>query len=86
MDKELEKDFLEMIDAHERVIYKVCYFSAKNHDELDDLFQETVLIVNRQALRDLIRKSAEEDADSLSLPEPGVEEHMGDGELLGDGG
>ena len=43
MDKELEKDFLDMIDAHERVIYKVCYFSAKNHDELDDLFQETVL-------------------------------------------
>ena len=43
MDKELEKDFLDMIDAHERVIYKVCYFSAKTHDELDDLFQETVL-------------------------------------------
>ena len=43
-------------------------------------------IVNRQALRDLIRKTAEEDADSLSLPEPGVEEHTGDGELLGDGG
>ncbi len=43
MDKELEKDFLDMIDAHERVIYKVCYFSARNHDELEDLFQETVL-------------------------------------------
>ena len=81
MDKELEKDFLDMIDAHERVIYKVCYFSAKNHDELPE-----GKIVNRQALRDLIRKTAEEDADSLSLPEPGVEEHTGDGELLGDGG
>lgn len=43
MDKELEKDFLDMIDAHERVIYKVCYFSARNRDELEDLFQETVL-------------------------------------------
>ena len=43
-------------------------------------------IVNCQALMDLIRKTAEEDADSLSLPEPGIEEHTGDGKLLGDGG
>jgi RNA polymerase sigma-70 factor (ECF subfamily) len=43
MENELEKDFLDMIAAHERVIYKVCYFCAKNHDELDDLFQEIVL-------------------------------------------
>lgn len=43
-------------------------------------------IVNRQALRDLIRKTADEDADCQSLPEPGVEEHTGDRKLLGDGG
>ena len=43
MENELEKDFLDMIATHERVIYKVCYFCAKNHDELDDLFQEIVL-------------------------------------------
>jgi len=43
MENELEKDFLDMIAAHERLIYKVCYFCAKNHDELDDLFQEIVL-------------------------------------------
>ena len=42
MDKELEKDFLDMIDAHERVIYKVCNFSAKNHDELEDMSYQTM--------------------------------------------
>lgn len=43
-------------------------------------------IVNRQALRDLIRQAADEDADCQSLPEPGIEEHAGDRKLLGDGG
>lgn len=43
-------------------------------------------IVNRQALRDLIRQAADEDADRHSLPEPGIEEHAGDRKLLGDGG
>ena len=43
-------------------------------------------VVDREALKDLIRKIADEDADSLSLLEPGVEEHTGDRELLRDSG
>ena len=41
--KELEKEFLEMIEAQKRTIYKVCYIYANNQDDLNDLFQETVL-------------------------------------------
>ena len=41
--KELEKDFLEMIGAQKRTIYKVCYNYANDQDDLNDLFQETVL-------------------------------------------
>jgi hypothetical protein len=43
-------------------------------------------IVDRQALKDLIRQVADEEADRESLLEPGVEEHSGDGELLRDCG
>ena len=39
----LEKEFLEMIEAQKRTIYKVCYIYAKDQDDLNDLFQETVL-------------------------------------------
>ena len=41
--KQLEKEFLDMISAHKRIIYKVCYIYAKDPDDLNDLFQETVL-------------------------------------------
>ena len=41
--KELEKEFLDMIEAHKRIIYKVCYMYANGQDDLNDLFQETVL-------------------------------------------
>ncbi len=41
--KELEQEFLNMIEAQKRVIYKVCYMYAKGPDDLNDLFQETVL-------------------------------------------
>ncbi len=41
--KELEKEFLNMIEEQKRTIYKVCYMYAKDQDDLDDLFQETVL-------------------------------------------
>ena len=41
--KELEKAFLDMIEAQKRTIYKVCYIYAKDQDDLNDLFQETVL-------------------------------------------
>ena len=39
----LEKDFLKMVTAHQRTIYKVCYIYAKDQDDLNDLFQEVVL-------------------------------------------
>ena len=32
-----------MIEAQQRTIYKVCYMYAKDQDDLNDLFQETVL-------------------------------------------
>ena len=41
--KDLEKDFLMMIEAQKRTIYKVCYIYANDQDDLNDLFQETVL-------------------------------------------
>ena len=41
--KQLENDFLNLITAQKRVIYKVCYIYANNQDELNDLFQEVVL-------------------------------------------
>ena len=41
--KQLEKDFLDMIAAHERIIYKVCYVYANDRDDLNDLFQEVAL-------------------------------------------
>ena len=41
--KDLEKEFLMMIEAQKRTIYKVCYIYANDQDDLNDLFQETVL-------------------------------------------
>lgn len=41
--KELEKEFLEMFATQKRTIYKVCYIYANDQDNLNDLFQETVL-------------------------------------------
>ncbi len=38
-----EKEFLEMITAQQRTIYKVCYIYANGQDDLNDLFQEVVL-------------------------------------------
>ena len=41
--KELEKEFLNMLAAQKRTVYKVCYIYANDKDSLNDLFQETVL-------------------------------------------
>ena len=41
--KELEKEFLTMVEAQKRTIYKVCYIYANDQDDLNDLYQETVL-------------------------------------------
>ena len=34
--KELEKEFLTMIEAQKRTIYKVCYIYANDQDDLND--------------------------------------------------
>ena len=39
----LEKEYLEMIAAQQRTVFKVCYIYAKDQDDLNDLFQEVVL-------------------------------------------
>ena len=39
----LEKEFLDMIAAQQRTVFKVCYIYAKDQDDLNDLFQEVVL-------------------------------------------
>ena len=41
--KELEQEFLNMVEAQKRTIYKVGYMYANERDDLNDLFQETVL-------------------------------------------
>ena len=41
--KALEQEFLNMVEAQKRAIYKVCYMYANGQDDLNDLFQETVL-------------------------------------------
>ena len=41
--KQFENEFLTMITAQRRVIYKVCYIYANDQEELNDLFQEAVL-------------------------------------------
>ena len=41
--KELEKESLTMIEAQKRSIYKVCYIYANGQNDLNDLYQETVL-------------------------------------------
>lgn len=44
MDKqELEKEFISLVEAHKRVIYKVCYMYASDKENLNDLYQEVVI-------------------------------------------
>lgn len=41
--KVLEKEFVELITEHKRLIYKACYFYASDADDLADLYQEVVM-------------------------------------------
>lgn len=44
MDKqELENEFIALIETYQRVIYKVCYIYSKDNDNLNDLYQESIL-------------------------------------------
>ena len=41
--KDKEKEFIDLIHQHSKLIYKVCYVYASDADELNDLYQETVI-------------------------------------------
>jgi RNA polymerase sigma-70 factor (ECF subfamily) len=44
MDKQaLETAFIELIEGHKQIIYKVCYMYASGADNLSDLYQEVVI-------------------------------------------
>lgn len=43
MEQTIEKEFLAVIKAYERVIYKVCYLYTNKTASLNDLYQEAVL-------------------------------------------
>ena len=38
-----EQRFIELIEHHKRIIYKVCYVYAPGRGQIDDYFQEVVL-------------------------------------------
>lgn len=40
---ELENEFIALIENYQRVIYKVCYLYSKDKDNLNDLYQESIL-------------------------------------------
>ena len=39
----LEKQFVDFVTEHKQIIYKVCYIYATDNDNLNDLYQETVI-------------------------------------------
>ncbi len=40
---EKEKEFEQIVKKHKSTIYTVCYMFSKDEDEVNDLFQETLL-------------------------------------------
>lgn len=38
-----EKEFIDLINAHRKIIYKVCLLYANDKEDLTDLYQETIL-------------------------------------------
>lgn len=45
MTQTLETEFKKIIDEHKSTIYSVCYMYSKDPDEVNDLFQETLVKV-----------------------------------------
>ena len=41
--KEKEKEFTDIVKAHKNTIFTVCYLFSKDQDEVNDLFQETLI-------------------------------------------
>lgn len=54
--KEIEKEFINMIEQHSRLIYKICYMYASDKDELNDLYQE--IMINLWRSHELFRGEA----------------------------
>lgn len=42
-DKTKEREFERLVYEHKGTIYTVCYMFSKDHDEVQDLFQDTLL-------------------------------------------
>ena len=41
--KQEEKEFAALVKEHKSTIYSICYMFSKDKDEIDDLFQETLV-------------------------------------------
>ena len=41
--KEKENEFTDIVKRHKNTIYTVCYLFSKDNDEVNDLFQETLI-------------------------------------------
>lgn len=54
--RETEKEFINLIERHSRLIYKICYMYASDKDELNDLYQE--IVINLWRSHDLFRGDA----------------------------
>lgn len=54
--RETEKEFINLIEWHSRLIYKICYMYASDKDELNDLYQE--IVINLWRSHDLFRGDA----------------------------
>ena len=43
MKKELEHNFVELLEKHQNIVHKVCRLYTNNHDAHNDLFQEITI-------------------------------------------
>ena len=43
MNKELEHNFVELLERHQNIVHKVCRLYTNNHDAHKDLFQEITI-------------------------------------------
>ena len=41
--KQEEKEFAALVKEQKSTIYSICYMFSKDKDEIDDLFQETLI-------------------------------------------
>ena len=41
--KDIEKEFVDIVEQNQRLIYKVCYIYTDNNDTLNDLYQDVMV-------------------------------------------